>query len=118
MIVQNYLDKLNEMIKNNIKKVDIDYRKYEKTLKEIYKWFLRQQILQTLLLEIGNLRYVLAYGNETSKLSHTQYNNYLEQNNIVNESLEKWHNLISEKLGIDIKEARRMVASLKLEKIQ
>lgn len=110
------LGQANEMIKNNIKKVDIDYRKYEKTLKEIYKWFLRQQILQTLLLEIGNLRYVLAYGNETSKLSHTQYNNYLEQNNIVNESLEKWHNLISEKLGIDIKEARRNGSFFKIRK--
>ena len=58
----------------------------------------------------------MAYGNETSKLSHTQYNNYLEQNNIVNESLEKWHNLISEKLGIDIKEARRNGSFFKIRK--
>ena len=58
-------------------------------------------------MEIGNLRYVLANGNETSKLSHTQYNNYLLQSNNVDEELEKWHNSISQKLGIDIKEARR-----------
>ena len=101
------LGQANEMIKNNIKEIDIDYKKYEKQLKEIYKWFSRQRILQTLLLEIGNLRYVLANGNETSKLSHTQYNNYLLQSNNVDEELEKWHNSISQKLGIDIKEARR-----------
>lgn len=101
------LGQANEMIKNNIKEVDIDYKKYEKQLKQVHKWFLRQQILQTLLLEIGNLRYVLANGNETSKLSHTQYNNYLVQCNNVNDELEKWHNSVSQKLGIDIMEARR-----------
>lgn len=101
------LGQANEMIKNNIKEVNIDYRKYEKQLKQVHKWFLRQQILQTLLLEIGNLRYVLSNGNETSKLSHTQYNNYLLQCNNVNDELEKWHNLVGQKLGIDITEARR-----------
>ena len=101
------LGQANEMIKNNIKEEDIDYKKYEKQLKQVHKWFLRQQILQTLLLEIGNLRYVLANGNETSKLSHTQYNNYLMQCNNINDELEKWHNSVGQKLGIDIMEARR-----------
>lgn len=101
------LGQANEMIKNNIKEVNIDYRKYEKQLKQVHKWFLRQQILQTLLLQIGNLRYVLSNGNETSKLSHTQYNNYLLQCNNVNNELEKWHNSVSKKLGIDVMVARR-----------
>ncbi|MCI6266124.1 MAG: hypothetical protein MR598_04695 [Erysipelotrichaceae bacterium] len=101
------LGQANEMIKNNISKKDIDYSKYEKKLKEIYKWFSRQQILQVLLLEIGNLRYVLAKGNETSKLSHTQYNNYLLQSNNINEALKQWHDVISKKLGIDISQSRR-----------
>lgn len=101
------LGQANEMIKNNIREVDIDYKKYEKQLKKIYNWFSRQRILQTLLLEIGNLRYVLANGNETSKLSHTQYNNYLLQSDNVDEELKKWHNSISQKLGIDVNEARR-----------
>ena len=92
------LGQANEMMKNNISKKDIDYSKYEKKLKEIYKWFSRQQILQVLLLEIGNLRYVLAKGNETSKLSHTQYNNYLLQSNNINEELKQWHDVISKKL--------------------
>lgn len=59
-----------------------------------------------LLLEIGNLRYILANGNETSKLSHMQYNNYLAQSNSINTKLKEWHTLISKKLGIDIKASR------------
>lgn len=101
------LGQANDIIKRNISKDDIDYKKYEKTLNEISKWFSRQQILQRLLLEIGNLRYVLAYGNETSKLSHTQYNNYLLLTNETNDNLEKWHNSIGNNLGIDVKELRR-----------
>lgn len=101
------LGQANEMIKNNIKRDDLDYSKYEKKLKELYKWFSRQQILQTLLLEIGNLRYILAKGNETSKLSHTQYNNYSLQSNCINNELKEWHNSISKKLGIDIRQSRR-----------
>ena len=110
------LGQANEMIKNNIKKDNLDYSKYEKKLKEAYKWFSRQQILQTLLLEIGNLRYILAKGNETSKLSHTQYNNYLLQSNCVNDELKQWHNLISKKLGIDIKKSRRSGKFFKAKK--
>lgn len=101
------LGQANDLIKRYILNEDIDYKKYEKTIKEISKWLLRQQILQRLLLEIGNLRYVLAYGNETSKLSHTQYNNYLLQTDTTNDALEKWHNSIGNKLGIDTKELRR-----------
>lgn len=100
------LGQANEMIRNTIAENDIDYKKYEKKIKEIDKWFLRQQILQMLLLEIGNLRYILANGNETSKLSHMQYNNYLAQSNSINEKLKEWHTLISKKLGIDIKASR------------
>lgn len=101
------LGQANEMIKNNITDENIDYKKYEKKTNEIYKWFSRQQILQMLLIKIGDLRYVLSYGNETSKLSHTQYNNYLKQVNSINEELENWHKLMGKKLGIDIKEFRR-----------
>lgn len=110
------LGQANEIIKNNIAEEEIDYNKYEKKLKEIYKWFSRQQILQKLLLEIGNLRYVLAKGNETSKLSHTQYNNYLLQINRISESLENWNNFVCEKLGIDVKVARRSGKFFKLKK--
>lgn len=100
------LGQANGEIKNNIPNENIEYDKYEKKLKIISKWFERQQILQTLLLEIGNLRYVLACGNETSILSHTQYNNYLAQTNSINEKLENLHIAISQKLGIDMKRLR------------
>lgn len=71
------LGQANDEINKKIPNEDIEYKEYEKKLKTISKWFARQQLLQRLLLEIGNLRYVLACGNETSKLSHTQYNFYL-----------------------------------------
>ena len=68
--------------------------------KRIMHKAIRQQILLKLLLEIGNLRYVLSYGNETSISAHTQYNTYLLQTNKVNEELEKWHNFYINKFGV------------------
>ena len=110
------LGQANEMIKTKIIDEEIDYKKYEEYIKEIQKWFQRQQLLQSLLLEIENLRYVLAYGNESSKLSHTQYNNYLNQINSVNEKLENWHKINAEKLGIDKKSKRRKTSLFKIRK--
>ena len=101
------LGQANDEIKKNIPNEDIEYNKYEKILKIISKWFARQQLLQRLLLEIGNLRYVLACGNETSEFSHAQYNIYLEQINSVNEQLENIHTRMSKKYGIDINKSRK-----------
>lgn len=101
------LGQANEMIKNIIDAKDIDYKKYEKNTASVHEWFYRQQLLQSLLLEIGNLRYVLANGNESSKLSHTQYNNYLKQTDNVNEALSFWHKTYGEKFGIDLESLRR-----------
>lgn len=101
------LGQANEEIKKNIPNEDCDYKKYEETIKVISKWFSRQQLLQRLLLEIGDLRYVLANGNETSKLSHTPYNIYLEQTNSINEQIETLHIKMSEEYGIDINKSRR-----------
>ncbi len=101
------LGQANDEIKKNIPDEDIEYNKYERVLKNISKWFPRQQLLQQLLLEIGNLRYVLACGNETSALSHTQYNIYLEQTNFVNLQLENLHIKMNKEYGIDIKKSRR-----------
>lgn len=110
------LAQANTSISQSIMKEENEYREYEKKAKEINKWFIRQQILQQLLLEIGNLRYVLAYGNETSKLSHTQYNNYLKQTNRVNAELENWHNINCEKFGIEKEEQKRKAKFFEIRK--
>lgn len=110
------LAQANTSISQSIMKEENEYREYEKKAKEINKWFIRQQILQQLLLEIGNLRYVLAYGNETSKLSHTQYNNYLKQTNSVNAELENWHNINCEKFGIEKEEQKRKAKFFEIRK--
>lgn len=101
------LGQANDEIRKNIPNDDIEYNKYEKILKIISKWFARQQLLQRLLLEIGDLRYVLACGNETPEHSHAQYNIYLEQTNFVNEQLKNLHTKMSEKFGIDINKSRK-----------
>lgn len=93
-------------IEKNILNEVIDYKNYEEKLTTISKWLGRQQILQRLLLEIGDLRYALAGGNETSKFTHTQYNIFLEKTNLIIEKLEKMHLYMNERLGIDIKAAR------------
>lgn len=98
----------NEMIKGNItKQEELNYKKYETNIKSINKWFIRQQFLQTLLLEIGNLRYALSNGTESALLSHTQYNQYLDQTNKTNTLLDIWNKSHCEKFGIDVSEIRK-----------
>lgn len=84
-----------------------DYKSYENDIKSIDKWLKRQQILLRLLLEIGNLKYVLSYGNETSISAHSQYNNYIMQTNKLNNSLSEWHNSLIDKFGIISDEYKR-----------
>ena len=110
------LGQANNNISDLIENDKLDYKKYESTIKEIQKWYTRQQILIHMLLEIGNLRYILAYGNETSMFTHTQYNNYLLQTNETNRKLRNWHNLYKEKLGINQKEHKRNASFYKVKK--
>jgi hypothetical protein len=110
------LGQANSNISVLIENDKLDYKKYESTIKEIQKWYTRQQILIHILLEIGNLRYILAYGNETSMFTHTQYNNYLLQTNNINQKLRNWHNLYKEKLGIDQIEHKRNASFYKMKK--
>lgn len=110
------LGQANNNICDLIENDKLDYKKYESTIKEIQKWYTRQQILIHMLLEIGNLRYILAYGNEASMFTHTQYNNYLLQTNETNKKLRNWHNLYKEKLGINSKEHKRNASFYKVKK--
>ncbi len=110
------LGQANEEIKKSINEEEPNFEKYEKDVQQIEKWFTRQKLLQKLLLEIGNLRYVLANGNETSKLSHTQYNNYVIQTNKVNSELKNWNKSNCEKFGINSEEHKRNAKFYKLRK--
>ena len=110
------LGQANSKICDYVKDNSLDYKKYENNTKEINKWYMRQQVLLQLLLEIGNLRYVLAYGNETSISAHTQYNNYLLQTNNTNEKLISWHKYYSDKFGIDKVEHKRKANFYKVKK--
>ena len=110
------LGQANSKIADYTSKNGQDYKYYENSIKEINKWLNRQQILLKLLLETGNLRYVLSYGNETSISAHTQYNTYLLQTNKVNEELEKWHNFYINKFGIDSEGHKRKSQFFEIKK--
>ena len=97
-------------------KDELDYKNYERNVKDIQKWSVRQQILTRLLAEIGDLRYVLADGNETSKSSHSQYNKCLKHTNTVNEQLDNWHEIYCEKFGINKDEHRRKANFFEIRK--
>ena len=97
-------------------KDELDYKNYEKNVKEIQMWSVRQQILMRLLAEIGDLRYVLANGNETSKSAHSQYNKYITHTNKVNEQLDGWHEVYCEKFGISKTEHRRKANFFEIRK--
>lgn len=105
-ICTNLLGQANTRISKYITE-EKDYKSYENDIKSIDKWLKRQQILLRLLLEIGNLKYVLSYGNETSISAHSQYNNYIMQTNKLNKSLSEWHNSLIEKFGIISEEYKR-----------
>ena len=97
-------------------KEELDYKNYEKNVKDIQMWSVRQQILMRLLAEIGDLRYVLANGNETPKSAHSQYNKYLTHTNKVNEQLDSWHEVYCEKFGISKTEHRRKANFFEIRK--
>lgn len=100
------LGQANIQIGNIIKK-EIDAKQYFDKVKEIDVWQKRQQVMQKLLLQIGDLRFALANGSEKSSLSHNQFNNYLVTTNKINEQLELWHDNYINKLGIDIDKHRK-----------
>ena len=102
------LGEANDMINKILKKNNnINYEKYIKEIKNINTWFVRQQLLQDLLLQIDDIRYVLANGNESAKLSHNTYNKYAITTNQVNNKLENWNKNNIEKFGIDIQQSRK-----------
>lgn len=109
------LTQANASIVKNLKD-DLDYKNYEKNIKDIQMWSVRQQILMRLLEEIGNLRYILANGNETSKSAHSQYNKYLIHTNKVNKQLDSWHKTYCEKFGISRAEHRRKANFFEIRK--
>ena len=83
-------------------KEELNAKQYFDKVKEIDEWHKRQQGMQQLLLQIGDLRFALANGSEKSSLSHKQFNNYLDTTNKINEQLELWHDNYINKLGIDV----------------
>lgn len=109
------LNQANASILNYLKD-ELDYRNYEKNVKDIQKWSLRQQILMRLLAEVGDLRYILANGNEPSKVAHSPYNRNLKATNNVNEQLDSWHKIYCEKFGINKTEHRRKANFFEIRK--
>ena len=101
------LGQANIQIKNKLIKEELNFKDYEMRTNEINEWFIYQQLLQELLMKIGDLRYVLAKGSETSRQTHKQYNNYLQQTFSVNKELEEWHNKYINKFGIDTNKQRK-----------
>lgn len=109
------LNQANASILNYLKD-NLNYKNYEKNVKDIQKWSVRQQILMRLLAEIGDLRYILANGNESSKVAHSPYNRNLKATNKVNEQLDNWHEFYCEKLGINKSDHRRKAQFFEIRK--
>ena len=101
------LGQANTIIMNNIKDKNLNTKQYFEKIEKIEEWFKWQQITQSLLLKIEDLRYTLANGSEKNSLSHHQFNNFLELTGKVNEQLELWHDNYIKKIGIDIDKSRK-----------
>lgn len=89
------------------KKVELDYKMYEKTLETVNNWFIYQKILMNVMYKISDLRYILHFGNISRKQCSNLLLTYAKQDSEVQVRLKIWHKDIAKQLSIDIEKCHR-----------
>ena len=95
------------------KRVDLDYKMYEKTLETVNNWFIYQKILMNVMYKISDLRYILHFGAISRKQCNNLLLTYAKQNSEVQDRLKIWHKDITKRLSIDIEKCHRKRSGLK-----
>ena len=95
------------------KRVDLDYKMYEKTLETVNNWFIYQKILMNVMYKISDLRYILHFGAISRKQCNNLLLTYAKQDSEVQDRLKIWHKDIANQLGIDIEKEHRKRSGLK-----
>lgn len=95
------------------KRVDLDYKMYEKTLETVNNWFIYQKILMNVMHKISDLRYILHFGAISRKQCNKLLLIYAKQDSEVQDHLKIWHKDIAKRLSIDIEKCYRKRSGLK-----
>lgn len=101
------LGQANLMIKEHIKREDLDYKEYNQALKEVQNWYNYQKMLIEILYKITELKNILYLGTISEEQLNVVLNTYTKQVTDVRNSLVSWHENVTKKLGIDLETARR-----------
>jgi hypothetical protein len=94
---------IDELIKKNQK---LNYKNYQEKVDNFMILVEHQQILISVLEEIGKLTYLLGKGEISIEMSYSIFTTYLEQSYKIRTVLEEWHRQQFESLHIDIDKNR------------
>lgn len=89
------------------KKKDLDYKAYEKELKEAQDWYVYQKSLLDIFYKISDLRYTLHLGGVSREQCMALIPTYTKQVNDTQDRLTAWHQDNVKRLNIDTEEKRR-----------
>lgn len=89
------------------KKKDLDYKAYEKELKEAQNWYMYQKTLLDVLYKISDLRYTLHLGAVSREQCTALLPTYIQQTADSQARLTNWHQETTKRLTIDTAETRR-----------
>lgn len=94
------------------KKTELDYEEYEKALSSAQNWFMYQKSLLDVLYKISDLRYTLHLGTVSREQCVALLPEYTKQVGNTQECLAAWHNITTQRLGIEAEEIRRKRAGI------
>lgn len=89
------------------KKTELDYKEYEKALSSAQNWFMYQKSLLDVLYKISDLHYTLHLGTVSREQCVALLPEYTKQVGNTQECLTAWHNITTQRLGIETEEIRR-----------
>lgn len=101
------LGQANITLQTYSQKADLEYKQYEKYVREANSWYQYQQLLLEIMGKIGELIYALNLGAVSKEYCYAMRLPYAKQVETTLEQLNKWHMENGERLGIDVASTRR-----------
>lgn len=101
------LGQANLAIAGFAKKVNINFKQYEKEIIEAQNWYIYQKMLLETLYKISDLKYTLSLGTVSREECNALLPTYTKQVQDAEQKLVLWHDSITQKLGIDVATSMR-----------
>ena len=101
------LGQANITLQTYSQKADLEYKQYEKYVREANSWYQYQQLLLEIMGKIGELIYALNLGAVSKEYCYAMRLPYAKQVETTLEQLNKWHMENGKRLGIDVASTRR-----------